>query len=153
MEVEAWIQLDVFLLSGQGAFADSSARSGSCRSCFCRFLAPGLGSFLSPYHHGRHPSLNPPPSRPVPSSSLILRHNPGNLSLHPLPHLSISALLVTAGVPLTTTLRWLRLMRNLPSSHLLDVHQRDRDRQSVSLTAFTDGVWLLSLSFKGWADR
>lgn len=83
--------------------------------------------------------------------SLPLLHNPGHLSLS-LPHLSISARLGTAGVPLTTSLHWLLLMWNLPSGHLLDVRQRDTegDRQSVVeretfTDCFTDGVQFQSL--------
>lgn len=68
------------------------------------------------------------------------RHNPGHLSLSLCPHLSISARLGTAGVPLTTTLHWLLLMRNLPSSHLLDVHQRDTERDGQR-ESFTDCIY------------
>lgn len=78
---------------------------------------------------------------PLPQLALIQATSP--LPFLSLPHLSISARLGTAGVPLTTTLHWLLLMRNLPSSHLLDVHQRDtaRDRQrACDWESFTDCI-------------
>lgn len=140
-----WETEDLFLLlknilltvSGQEASAGSPVALAYA-SLFCLYLIPTCPSppslpesnLIFSYLHisKASPALHTiiiAPSPPLP-------HNPGHLSLS-LPHLSISTRLGTAGVPLTTSLHWLLLMWNLPSGHLLDVRQRDteRDRQSV----------------------
>lgn len=113
------------------------------------WLMPPLLARISPLPHPPPPTITPTLSKTSPPSHLhiataslafhtiIIPPSPLSSSsprapatyLSPsLPHLSISARLGAAGVPLTTTLHWLLLMRNLPSSHLLDVHQRDTER-------------------------
>lgn len=92
-------------------------------------------SMASPALHTIIISPSPPPPQ-----------IPGHLSFS-LPHLSISVRLGTAGVPMTTPLDWLLLMWNLPSSHLLDVHQQDteRDRRSERLHLLME--WTTALLF------
>ena len=131
-----------------------SRQGASSGSPLFLWLIPPVSSFVSPpttrhalsplfafsYRHGtpRFPYHNNPPLTLL---AVIQATSP--LPFLSLPHLSISARLGTAGVPLTTTLHWLLLMRNLPSSHLLDVHQRDtaRDRQrACDWESFTDCI-------------